>query len=701
MRESADNAEALSHLPFSWNVKMKANIESPALSHRMDRHSKNSTTTQGSFAKLNEDKTRINEQRNFSMACLRKWKISAKVEGVSTRSSLFPSPIVLNLNTTDKTRRKVIRPMLCKATLSEEIQTGKRISIKEASELDKEGLSRRLGSYDCRFTDKLINQKSDTPNKSKQVEVGRTRLIWSNLVEGCAPSTTSMPYRIVYNSLITGRRVDPSKISRPREIKVGVRLRGKLIQEEATEDVPEVTASFSKKRKHSTRQSSESEDVERRQSIQISELRTDEDIKDAFDFTLDGANPSQDKLVLETSTRNGAIVYLNLVPEPNSVAPIDHRKVITLLVKLNKHMKTKHCQDDTISSHHSINRYAMPRFSTVNPNSESAHNVCVSSGKMPSTPVHELLCDESRAYPTLRCSVCWSDQGIGQDGVHECSSCGLFAHLTCCFDVGEIVPTFNGNDQHYKPALDAVVNGHVHSSGQNKWRCAVCSRYTEKSKRNTRLPSRFTTDMIQDQSNQLSESGVTNAAPKNIAGPRCTLCPHRGGAMSLLEPKESQQWAHDVCRIWSNPDNQVNKELCNRPVNRNSKGATNTCALCGGTGIKRGKSSCVGLTKCAIKNCSIAFHPMCALIASKQSNTGEQTVTTPNNEAGTSIEEEKKSDEDDDATLADKKLCNEYTLQLVKLPQSDAIIPVAFCGLHNAARESSLYGCLPGGDVEK
>ena len=699
MRESADNAEALSHLPFSWNAKMKTKCytEGSALSHGTEP-TRSSTVTQESFAKLNENKIRVDEQRIFSMACLRKWKVSAKVEGVSTRSSLFPSPIIVNSNSTDKHRRQVVRPMLCKAILPEEIQTGKSLSIQQASELDKGGLSQRLRSYDCRFADKLINQKKDTPNKSKQVEVGRTRLIWSNLVEGCAPSTSGL----VYNSLITGRRLDPSKILRPREIKVGVRLKGKLIQEEATEDVPEPTVSSSKKRKHSTRQSSESEDTERRQSIQVSELRTDDDIKDAFDFTLDGANPSQDKMLLNTSTCNGALVYLNLNPAPNSLALIDHREVITSLVKLNKHKKAKQCQADIVSSNHCTNYYTLPRFSTIYLNSESTNIVCVSSGKMPSSSVHELLCDESRAHPSLRCSICWSDQGVGQDGIHECSSCGLLVHHKCCFDVGELIPTSNGNDQHCKPAPNDVINGQSHSKGQDKWKCAVCSQYTEKSRRNARLPSRFTTDMIQEQSNQSSDSLATNAACKNIPGPRCTLCPHRGGAMSLLEPKESQQWAHEVCRIWSNPENQVNKDLGTRPFHRNSKVAINTCALCGGTGLKRGKSSCVGLTKCAVEGCFIAFHPMCALIASKLNKTRDQAVATPNNhKTGPSIEEEKKSDEDDDAVLADKELCNEYTLQLVKLPQSEATIPVAFCGLHNAGRGSSLYGRLPGGDVEE
>jgi hypothetical protein len=112
--------------------------------------------------------------------------------------------------------------MLRKALLPEEVQTGQTVSMEQALELDKEGLSERLGSYDCRFTDGLLNQKKDSSSKTKRV-VGRTRLVWSNLIQG-----DSTRNRVTYNSLITGRRVDPSNILRPREIKVGVRLKGKV-----------------------------------------------------------------------------------------------------------------------------------------------------------------------------------------------------------------------------------------------------------------------------------------------------------------------------------------------------------------------------------------------------------------------------------------------------------------------------------------
>jgi hypothetical protein len=113
---------------------------------------------------------------------------------------------------------------------------------------------------------------------------------------------------------MTGRRVDSSAIVRPRELKVGVRLNGKLLVEEATEEAPQVTAGNSKKRKHTTRSvDSSSVDLERRQSIQVSEMRTDEEIADAFAFTFSGISKLlPHKILIEKSTENGSIVWMDI-----------------------------------------------------------------------------------------------------------------------------------------------------------------------------------------------------------------------------------------------------------------------------------------------------------------------------------------------------------------------------------------------------
>jgi hypothetical protein len=431
----------------------------------------------------------------------------------------------------------------------------------------------------------------------------------------------------------------------------------------------------------------------------VSELRTDEEVDDAFAFSLDVSVETtlQDKQILEKSTENGAVVCLDMNSKSSPAFEIDHRDIITSLLNFNKYKRAKIGHTEAVSPFHSIKSYTLPRFAVLPVENEVSRTICVSSGRLPSSSVHEFLRDTSRADTSARCSVCFSNE---VSGLLECSSCGLLTHDDCCLDKGQLIAITNVNPQLSKVTPD----GHEvnNPSSQYKWQCAVCCEYSEKTKRNSRLPSRFTVDMVQDQSKQSFGSDM-NGASKNVPGPRCALCPHRGGAMSLLEPRESQQWAHEVCRVWSNVDTPENKELETRPSHRNPKVSLTACALCGGSGVKRGKSTLyTGLTKCAVPGCYIAFHPMCALIASKMSMTDEQGPATPNHKTRLSIEqtnEEKKCDEEDDEDVAaDKKLCNEFTLQLVKLAQTKDIIPVAFCGLHNASRKNSFYGCIPGGN---
>lgn len=702
--ESQDNAESLSHLPWKRNHTHEncAKTHGTNLNEPHTNAMPSSTSTKdASIETISSDKRRIRvkQERDFSLACMRQWNISAKVEGVSSRTSLFPPPVLLGSVSSDESKQRVVRPMLCKAILPDEVHTGVSVSIDQAK---KEGIEQRLGSYDCRFTDKILNPSS---NKTKKVRVGRTRLVWSNLIQGEEPFPSSAQNRVAYNSLITGRLFDKSQIARPREVKVGIRLKGKVVIEEAIEDAAQevVTTSNSRKRKHVTTRSSESQNTEKRQPIQVPEFRTDMDVDEALVFSLDRdgkVQSIQEKRLLTRSTTNGANVYLNV--KSTSSNQIDRNEIISLLVKFNKYRKAKQIDIQAMTSP-SINNYTLPRFAMLPLDDGVLHNVCVSPGKLPATSVHEFLCDASKSDSAIKCSVCWSDEGQGLDSVFECSTCGLLAHRNCCLDKGQVAPTSNGGHLYSKITPDGhdAVNEAPGSlvSQHEKWQCAVCSKYTDKTRRKSRLPSRFTVDMVQEQSKDAHLTAMYGDS-KNVPGPRCFLCPHRGGAMSLLGPENSQIWAHEVCRIWSNAEIPENKELVNHPFQRNSKVSSSACAICGGSGQKKGKSHCTGLTKCAAPGCYVAFHPMCALLASKV-DMPDQNLAVSSQKTRLSIEqldEEKKSEDEEDNTtiLADEKLCKEYTLQLVKLPSSQETIAVAFCGLHNPARGVSSYGRLPG-----
>ena len=228
----------------------------------------------------------------------------------------------------------------------------------------------------------------------------------------------------------------------------------------------------------------------------------------------------------------------------------------------------------------------------------------------------------------------------------------------------------------------------------DEWKCAVCCQYTL-------TPSHFLP-------NRSKHNGVASRSSSNIPGPQCVICPHRGGAMSLLEPSQGsdhkqQKWIHEVCRIWSRRD--VSDISTNKDgplsLSRHANGSPliSVCALCGTGGMGDG-----GLTRCAARGCLIAFHPMCALLASKlrTSNVGMMNDTAKmksvrKTRRTENIESEIKSD-DKEKIASDQRLSLEYTLQLVKLTragESGVVIPVAFCGIHNPSRDDSSYGCLP------
>lgn len=237
-----------------------------------------------------------------------------------------------------------------------------------------------------------------------------------------------------------------------------------------------------------------------------------------------------------------------------------------------------------------------------------------------------------------------------------------------------------------------------------EWQCAVCCRYTEKEpRRNAKMPFRFSNGETNTHSDRDIDVANRNS---NVPGPPCSLCPHRGGAMSLMDPNHGRgqsKWAHEVCRIWSGFSEDSKVKSLPLPL-------TDVCACCGTGGMKGNKSMDFrsGLTRCAARGCLVAFHPMCALLATKVGIDDKSTLKLGRTRKTRHTEQELDVDESIDA---DKKLCKEYTLQLVQLARIErgvksnsqeektSIIPVAFCGIHNPQRDDKYFGYPPGGAV--
>jgi len=177
--------------------------------------------------------------------------------------------------------------------------------------------------------------------------------------------------------------------------------------------------------------------------------------------------------------------------------------------------------------------------------------------------------------------------------------------------------------------------------------------------------------------------------------------------------KDTSRWTHEVCRIWCN---EVLQDASSNPNPPNASGIKvcfqdSVCCLCGMGKIHNefdekeealiapssshsSSAESMGLIKCAATNCTITFHPMCALLSTKLAPEHLESQRR----------KVKKSSPDVDDTL----LCQRYSLDLVEVSRQEGgdgigghaedktfIVPVGFCGLHNSERAEDMYGLLP------
>ncbi len=665
-----DHGETFARLPFSW--KNEGNALQDDIGHAQSQMTiQNSATgchlsaNDVEFLRLKEAQLIAQERRNIALSCSSKWNISVKAGGVSSRSSLFPIPTVLDSNSDNipQNVRKVLRPMLCAASLPQTILTGETVSMERALELDNQGLAYSLGSYDCRVVDKLSNPKKDF-RRLKKVEVGRNRLVWSNIIQADDPFFPTTRSKVSYNSLITGQKLDEKKNRRQTEIKVGVRMSGKLLVEEAIEDQP-VAIANSRKRKHTTRQV-ENETPTLKRTL-VPESRTDEEIDLAF--TLDENIASAQKPFCADATKNATnnsdVVNLDTGDTP---ACVEKQDIISSLMKLDQ-KKSAEEKKRKGSSSQSVS--VRPRFACVPLEDGLLRTVCLQAGNMTRLSANQIIQEAIMSESRQVCSICWSDEGDDEKRVLTCVDCGLSAHSFCCHDKGEL-----------------LTNGSTNGNSARHWRCAVCKHFTgtkSKRRRALKMPSRFDDCETNESFLHTSNGDDSKDHESDTSSPSCSLCPHRGGAMSQIDAG-SDKWVHEVCRVWGG--DSKNEVLKRSPLSR-------VCALCGTGGM--------GLTRCAARGCFVSFHPMCALLASKME---------ANNQDG---RKRRNSRHNTDQNIEDTKLCNEYTLQLVQVSRPIAadddnaneedtdcnIVPIAFCGLHNPRRDPSHFGCLPDGKVVK
>ena len=676
-----DKTEILFHLPYNWGKKG----ECPILASQQINHSANGklrsnaemSNSDFNSLQLTENRSRSRTQLELTKCPSRLWKISMKVGGVSSRSTLFVPDQV------SKNTRNIFFPMLCLASLPQEEEHN---------------------------------------------------LTWSNLIQDDEPFLPSTrKKRKIILSLITGKKLDESKSKRPTEVKVGLRLNRRVVMEEV-KNLSIAKSSNGRKRKHSTRQAENQRHQQK--TLQCPESRTIEEI--------DAALNSHFNL----SAKHGSIVVYEMGGSNLSPFSIDSDEIIATLLKYNQkkpHQKKPRriAFSDARSSIETLNTLSggsqstqkcnAPHFACVPLEDGQLRTFCLTTGNMAGKAVHRLVCEAIQQETGRRCTVCWSCEGSGKEGVQECIKCGLSAHPSCCYSKGSLsIASIDSENSMNCPlgSPNDINSAALHSNAKSQitaidyqWQCAVCCHFSEtKPRRNPRTPPHFS---VEETCVLLNGNGDNNA---NVPGPRCSLCPHRGGAMSLLESSDdsvqSPRWAHEVCRIWSDfnicgESNMDEYSSLSRPPRR-SPTSRSVCALCGTGGSKGNNSMRVnaGLTRCAAFGCSVVFHPMCALLSrlspemcmDVQGSEYKPARTRRTRHTKQQRKEEKGSIIDENIE-ADKKICKEYTLQMVQLTRAEqgvgsankeentTIIPVAFCGIHNHRRKDSFYGRLPGGAV--
>lgn len=716
---TAERAEFSSSMPFYWEKLDKKSYVQPiaffddANINDDDPESSYQTCLDdvGTTKKDKEEMYTIFKQRQerklkvakVAQSCFRKWRLSVKVGGVSSRKTLI------------NVQNKASQPMHLSATFPTYYQSGKSMSLEAAQKMDQES-NFYLGSFDCRASavnasmsyQAMKNVKKENRTK-KNINVGRTRLIWSSFHQ-------AGNNKIVCTSNLTCTKLDAASAKRPLQAQVFIRLNGKIIS------IPE----------------SNTLDGKRDEAKEKVQRWQEKDINDAIEYSLKDSKINQDHQEITTSKKNHA--YCTIDPEVYIQELAKKMKPAVATASKKRKSEFGHKAASIESTHMTFQHVSgalKVTHATLNclPLDDGYFRViCETPGEIQATPeiVHELLTMSSTTGNEPMCSVCWSKDEKFK--VQTCLDCGLNVHKHCCADDGEEI--------------------HIMKSTNNvsSWRCSVCKFATiieqdassnnyfsknnngdfdetllpsRKSRRTSRLPTRFTQNTQIELSTLLRQTNTQETAnddsdmKQSRPSPRCVFCPFSGallfvfviivfsmlsifvtsflclfvclffkyqligGAMSPINGicnNGCTQWTHEICRIWSTkrthqevssvmgktcPSDSLTSIPFNSPLKESNsiqndhnveemkrQPIRQICCLCGhGENVINLKRKYKGLIKCAAIGCHVMFHPMCAVLVSKSS----------------CMEGSKQQQIKKDSIQEDIELCTQYTLELLEV----------------------------------
>jgi hypothetical protein len=554
--------------------------------------------------------------------------------------------------------------LLVKVHLPHEVHAGRNLVLSTAAEN-----ATKLGSYDMRYG-MLLEKPSKSSNRSRRTTTGRTRLMWTkaHLGAGTSVESVSSRHRLAYSDLLSSNRIDVAQFRRPREVALAVRVNGVRLTHQNQSD------SFSPKSVMDRPASNDDETVAAASGL------SERTVSAAIAAACGSSSSSK-------SRRRGAKSPLPATSpqavddgKPNQGEPMCFLQSEELLQKLFRVRKAEAAAAkraskmvETLPGGGKIPtskgiHFTLPTLDCLPSTDGLIRVVCTAPGAMKPQWVPAILDLGGGEEQSTNCTVCFSADS--SESVESCVTCGVRAHLSCCSDKG------------------------TRPSDKSSWMCASCSETNRENgfsdeasnsagrRRKTKAPLRFR------ESND-EEASLENPQSTSVSSIQCQLCLHSGGAMSPA--LNTDGYVHEVCRIWTHmpaedqADSRILQDLVSNPLLNRIR---NLCTLCG----SRTQDKNNELIRCAASGCRVLFHPMCALLASKIA-TSEAQGEMPSGK----LERLK---------ILDSQLCKQYTLTMMKCTtvspcgdEESEVRPVAFCGLHNPIRETSLFGCYPCGGL--
>jgi PHD-zinc-finger like domain len=532
------------------------------------------------------------------------------------------------------------QPLLLPALLPPEVQNGKRLNPANARIS-----ANQLGSYDNQHGFETKPSAPSADGSRVRLRAGRTRLTWTTKV-------AIGRQRPSYRSLLTGMVMENGSQRRPTHVLVAVRVNGNLISS-PKDDVGVVESRASKIRGW----------ISDDHTIAGDCSHSKKDVESALDAACTGHVVAEPVRLLQCSLNCDQVLSKGL-------------KLEGISSRLARNSSEQYTVQLLDGSDIAYLRVVPPRIEAMPTESGLVRVLCSQPGRLegfkrsnsnisevPFVLSTGILLDEM-ASKLKACAVCWSSSTESED-IITCASCGLRVHYTCHSILRSIEK---------QKVNDAVTT----SCPTENWQCNACA--ADRMALSSSLVA-------------LPISKATNPRYRH----QCKLCPHRGGAINKLDSngKGRDAWVHDTCRIWCGPDAVAAARADTRATTTDPSQVETeetACCLCSQKCTSAASST---LIRCAAQGCSLLFHPMCAVVASKAADLHRPVVETRANEQ-----------DDAERVARDAFLCSQYQLSMLSASTSldyyhqqygkRRILPFAYCGFHNQQRRPDYYGIYSG-----